>query len=175
MTPLVTPIDPSSRLERTRAWALALRSSFKTIILGTASPTGEPEASVAAAVLAADGSFHIFVSGLATHTRHLVETQRASVLLAEDEADTAQPLARRRLTFACTATVIARDQPEFSASLPALRAKLGPAFDLLTTLGDFQLIRLTPQRGRLVAGFGETYEVDPRDWTQLTALGRPRA
>lgn len=171
----MTPPDPAARLERTRAWALALRASFKTIILGTASPAGEPEASIAAAALTADGDFLIYVSGLATHTRQLVESKRASVLLAEDEAGTAQPLARRRLTFACHAAVIPRDNPAFAASLPVLRAKFGPPFELLTNLGDFQLIRLTPQRGRLVAGFGEAYEINPRDWSELTALGRPRA
>jgi putative heme iron utilization protein len=167
--------SPTSRLDRARAWAFTVRGGFKTIILGTASPTGEPEASVAAAILAPDGSFRIFVSGLAAHTRHLLETGRASVLLADDEAVTAQPLARRRLTFACAAAAIARDHPEFPASIQALREKLGPAFDLLTGLGDFQLIRLTPQRGRLVAGFGETYEVDPLDWGRLTPFARPRA
>jgi putative heme iron utilization protein len=171
---MTTPDPAASRLERTGAWVLTLRSSFKTIILGTASPAGEPEASVAAAILAPDGSFRIFVSGLAAHTRQLLETGRASVLLAEDEAATAQPLARRRLTFACTATAVPRDHPEFAPSLQALREKLGPAFDLLTGLGDFQLIRLAPQRGRLVAGFGEAYEIDPQDWSRLTPLGRPR-
>lgn len=167
--------DPNvSRTDRARAWVLTLRTRFKTIVLGTASPEGEPEASVAGAILAADGSFRIFVSGLAAHTRHLLTTGRASVLLAEDEAATAQPLARRRLTFACTATVIPRDAPEFAPSMLTLREKLGPAFDLLGQLGDFQLIHLSPQRGRLVAGFGETYDVDPSDWSRLTPPARPR-
>ena len=163
-----------SRTDRARAWALSVRDRFKTIVLGTTSPDGEPEASVAGAILAADGSFRIFVSGLAAHTRHLITTGRASVLLAEDEAATAQPLARRRLTFVCTAGVIPRDDPEYAPTLRALRERLGPAFDLLGQLGDFQLIRLTPQRGRLVAGFGETYEVDPQDWSRLSPPVRPR-
>lgn len=171
----MNPADPvSSRLERARACTASLRAQFKTIILGTASPAGEPEASVAAAVLSSDGSFHIFVSRLAVHTRQLLDTGRASVLLAEDEAISPQPLARRRLTFTCTAQGIARDHPDYPTALQALREKIGPAFDLLTGLGDFELIRLCPQRGRLVAGFGEAYEVDPQDWTRLSPVGRPR-
>ena len=41
--------DP--RLARAQAWAAAMRAGFRTIILGTSSPEGEPEASVTAAVL----------------------------------------------------------------------------------------------------------------------------
>ncbi len=167
-----------SGADRARAWVVALRTRFKTIILGTASSDGEPDASVAGAILAADGSFQIYVSGLAVHTRHLLDTHRASVLLVEDEAAVAQPLARRRLTFHCTAETIARDAAGFAPAMHALREKLGPAFDLLANLGDFQLIRLTPQRGRLVAGFGETSDVDPHDWSKLSPPpflgGRPR-
>ena len=166
--------DPNlSRTDRARTWILALRTRFKTIILGTASPEGEPDASVAGAILATDGSFCIYVSGLATHTHHLLATGRASVLLAEDESATTQPLARRRLTFPCTAERIARDTADFTTSMHALRETLGPAFDLLAHLGDFQLIRLVPQRGRLVAGFGETYDLNPHDWSLLTPIGPP--
>ena len=166
-------VDPPqlSRTERARTWVLALRTRFKTVVLGTTSPAGEPEASVAGAILASDGSFRIYVSGLATHTHHLLATGRASVLLVEDESASAQPLARRRLTFPCTAERVARDNADFATSTRALREKLGPAFDLLTNLGDFQMLRLAPQRGRFVAGFGETYHVDPHDWAQLTPIG----
>lgn len=159
--------SPAARRERARAWVLAQRAGFKTVILGTVSPQGEPDASVAGAILAPDGSFRIYVSGLAAHTRHLLATRRASVLLIEDESAAAQPLARRRLTFACSADPVPRDTADFHESLPALRTKLGPSFDLIATLGDFQLIRLAPERARLVAGFGETYAVDPRDWSRL--------
>lgn len=163
-----------SRTDRARAWVASLRENFRTVILATVSPAGEPEASVAGAALAADGSFLIFVSGLAAHTRHLLATGRASVLLAEDEAATAQPLARRRLSFPCAAVAIPRSDPAYTPGQQLLRERLGPAFDLVSGLGDFELIRLTPRTGRLVAGFGETYEVDSGDWTKFSAPIRPR-
>jgi hypothetical protein len=171
-------VDPklpnmSNALDRARALATQLRTGFKTIILGTASPDGEPDASPVAAVLDAEGAFHICVSGLAAHTRHLLANRRASVLLVEDEADTRQSFARRRLTLSCTATVQSRESPDASRILSALRARFGAPVDLIASLPDFQLIALVPQRGRLVAGFGEAYDVDPRDWTNLTPVGRP--
>jgi len=71
--------------------------------------------------------------------------------------------------------MLPRESPEASRILSALRAKFGAPVDLIASLPDFQLIALTPQRGRLVAGFGEAYGVDPRDWTNLTPVGRPFA
>lgn len=165
---------PLSRTDRARTWVLGRRTRFTTVILGTTSTDGEPEASVAGAIVATDGSFRIYVSGLAAHTRHLLATGRASVLLVEDESVAAQPLARRRLTFPCTAEPVTRATADFASAMRALREKLGPAFDLLANLGDFQLFRLVPQRGRLVAGFGETYDIDPLDWSKLTPLGPRR-
>jgi putative heme iron utilization protein len=148
-----------------------MRDSFTTVVLATTSPAGEPDASVVGAALAPDLSFRVFVSGLATHTRNLLDTGRVSVLLLEDESAAPQPLARRRLTWACTVAVLRRDHSAYPASLPLLRDKLGLAFDLLPPLGDFQMLRLSPQRGRLVVGFGEAYEVAPHDWTLLTPVG----
>lgn len=163
----------SPALERARALVNQLRTEFKTIVLGTASPDGEPDASPVAAVLEADGVFCICVSGLAAHTRHLLANRRASVLLVEDESSARQPFARRRLTFTCSAAAIPRDGADASRVLAALREKFGAPVDLVASLPDFQLIALTPQRGRLVAGFGEAYDVDPRDWKCLTPVGRP--
>lgn len=166
-----TPPDP--RLARAQAWIADRRACFRTVFLATASATGEPEASVVASALDARGAFLIHVSGLAAHTRHLRETGHASVLLAEDESTTTQPLARRRLTWRCRAEVIPRGHDEFQVSVNALRARFGAAFELTLTLPDFQLVRLVPQSGRLVAGFGETYDVDPADWTRLTPFAPP--
>ncbi len=159
--------DADTRRAQAGAWAQSIRARFRTIILGTTSPDGHPDASVAGAVVGDDGAFHVFVSQLATHTRHLLATGRASVLVVEDEAAAAQPLARRRLTFACAAILVPRATVEHAAALAALRTRLGPAFDLLARLDDFHLFRLSPRHGRLVAGFGQAYVVDPRDWSLL--------
>lgn len=158
---------PDPRLARAQAWASAMRAGFHTVVLATSSPDGEPEASVAAAVLDGRGAFLVYLSGLAAHSRHLLANGRASVLLAEEDAD-AQPLARRRLVWSCSAEVVPRDHPDHAAGLDALRERCGPAFELVRPLPDFQLLRLTPRHGRLVAGFGETYTADPNDWTRLT-------
>mgnify|MGYP003346799160 CR=1 FL=1 len=144
------------------------------MLFRSSSPDGDPEASVSAAVLDSRGAFLVFLSGLAAHTRHLLANPRASVLLAEDDAATSQPLARRRLVWTCTAEVVPREHADYTTGIAALRARCGAAFELVLPLPDFQLLRLVPVHGRLVAGFGETYSVDPADWTRLTPHRPPR-
>jgi putative heme iron utilization protein len=165
-------MDP--RIARAQAWAAEMRAGFRSIVLGTSSPDGDPEASVSAAVLDPRGAFLVYLSGLAAHTRHLLANPRASVLLAEDDAATSQPLARRRLVWTCTAEVVPREHADYTTGIAALRARCGAAFELVLPLPDFQLLRLVPVHGRLVAGFGETYSVDPTDWTRLTPYRPPR-
>ena len=166
--------SPDPRLAPAQAWAADRRDKLRTVFLATASSTGEPEASVVAAALDTHGAFLIHVSGLAAHTRQLRETGRASVLLAEDENATTQPLARRRLTWRCTAEFLPPADPRFPTAVAAMRARFGATLQLTLALPDFHLVRLQPQSGRLIAGFGETYEVDPADWTKLTAFTPPR-
>ena len=167
----------SDALACARELIATLRERLSTIILGTAAPDGTPDASVAAALLDADGAFVIYVSGLAAHTRHLRANPRASVLLIEPETNPGNPLARRRLTFACAAEPVARDATPHTEMVSAFREKFGVTIDVMAPLPDFQFFRLLPQTGRVVAGFGAAFEVNPRDWTDLTpvvrASGRP--
>jgi putative heme iron utilization protein len=161
-------------LQRARDLAAALRHNLSSAVLGTASATGEPDASVVATLLDDTGAFVVYVSGLTAHTRHLRVNPRVSVLLLEPESAATQALARRRLSFACTAEAVGRESAEHDALVGQFRAKFGAAIDLLAGLPDFQMMRLVPQRGRLVAGFGAAFEVDPQDWSKLSPVGRPR-
>jgi len=165
----------SDPLQPARDLILSLRTNLSTLILGTASADGLPEASVAAALIHTDGAFSIYISGLAAHTRNLRENPRASVLLAEPETPATNALARRRLTFACNAATVPRESAAHAEFVAAFRAKFGPTIEVLAGLPDFQFVRLMPQRGRVVAGFGAAFEVDPRDWTHLTPVGHPLA
>ena len=158
-------------LVRAREAAQKFRADFKTVLLGTAATDGEPDASVAPAILDDTGAFLIYVSTLSSHTRNLFDTHRASVLLIEDEAAAQHLLARKRLTFRCTAHYVPRGDEPFVAAMPGFKAKFGPVMEHLEKMTDFQLIRLVPKTGRLVTGFGQAYDVDPADWTKLSHVG----
>lgn len=158
-------------LARAREAVTLLRANFKTVILGTVSAAGEPDASVAAATLGDDGAFYVYVSALSAHTRNLNQTGKASVFLIEDESSARNLLARRRLTFPAAASLIERGSDAFTARMADLKARFGPVMEHLENMNDFQLIRLVPAKGRLVAGFGQAYDVDPLDWHNLGHVG----
>ena len=160
-------------LARAHAIIAELRAQLSTIVLGTAATDGTPEASVAAALLDADGAFVVYLSGLAAHTRHLRLNPRASVLLVAADTKGSNPFARPRLTFACAAESIAGDTEKHGTYVRAFREKFGGTIDVLATLPDFQFFRLQPQSGRVVAGFGAAFNVDPLDWNRLTTVGVP--
>ncbi len=162
-------------LARAQALTAELRAQLWTVILGTAAADGTPDASVAAALLDSDGAFVIYVSGLAAHTRHLRVNPRTSVLLLTAENSAGNAFARPRLTFTCTAQPVPRDEEKYSVYVAAFREKFGATIDVLATLPDFQFFRLRPQSGRVVAGFGAAFNVDPLDWSQLTPVGPPPA
>jgi putative heme iron utilization protein len=162
-------------LARARALTAELRAHLATVVLGTATADGTPDASVTAALLDSDGAFVIYVSGLAAHTRHLRVNPRASVLLTAAETSAGNAFARPRLTFACDTEPVARDGEKHRTYVAAFREKFGATIDVLATLPDFQFFRLRPQSGRVVAGFGAAFNVDPLDWSQLTPVGPPPA
>lgn len=160
--------DPAAALERARAAVEKLRADLRTVILGTTSASGDPDASVAPVVLSAGGVLFTYVSDMSTHTNNLRETGVASVLVIEDESAASQLLARKRLTLRCKAVFVERDTPVFTEKIELLKAAFGPVMDYLAGLLDFHLVELTPTGGRLVAGFGQAYDVDAADWTKLT-------
>ncbi len=126
-------------------------------------------------MLSADGALHIYISNLSLHTANLRANPRASALLIEDEATANHLLARRRLTLRCAAAFVARDDAAFAAPMRALREKFGPVMDHLVNMHDFHLVRLTPDRARLVASFGQAFDADPADWTRLSHINAPAA
>ena len=160
---------------RARALTAELRAHLTTVLLGTAAADGTPDASITAALLDTDGAFVIYVSGLAAHTRHLRANPRASVLLTPAATSATHAFACPRLTFACVAAPVARGSALHDASLAAFREKFDETIAVLATLPDFQFFRLQPQSGRVVAGFGAAFNVDPLDWSPLTPVGPPAA
>lgn len=157
-----------ARAQESAAW---FRREFKTVLLGTTSKDGAPDASVAPAALGDDHAFYVYVSTLSAHTANLLNTGRASLLLIEDESASNQLLARRRLTFPCSAQLVPREDARFSTIMAQLKGKFGKVMEHLETMTDFQLVRLLPAKGRLVTGFGQAYDVDPTNWEQLAHVG----
>lgn len=111
--------------------------------------------------------FYVFVSGLSSHTQNLKTTAKAGILLIEDESSASQVFARKRLMYDCTAELIERHNPQWTIWADRFQGRFGALIEMLRQLPDFQIIRLIPQSGRFVVGFGAAYEVDGSNLKRL--------
>lgn len=148
-----------AELEVLQAACDRLIASRQTLLLASRAADGNADISYAP-YLRADGSFYIFVSELAKHTKNLLAHPQASIMFIEDEAEAGNPFARRRLTLECRAREIPKTDPEHQRILQAMAEKFGDIIGLLTSLPDFHLLALSPNQGQFVAGFGKAFAVD---------------
>ncbi|NEP18306.1 MAG: HugZ family protein [Leptolyngbya sp. SIO4C1] len=156
--------------EQTLAEYQAFPQQFRSLMLSTVSADGSPHASYAPFVVDAERNFYIYVSGLSAHTANLKRSQQVSVLLIEDEAQTQQVFARRRLNYLCAATVLAREGTAWGAIADRFEARFGEIIAMLKTLADFEIFQLQPRSGRFIVGFGAAYRVDPQDLSRLLPI-----
>ena len=143
------------------------QSSFHTLVMATVGADGIPEASYAPFIHDEHKHFYIYISELAKHTQNLKEAMRVSVLFIEDEGNTKNLFARRRLTYNCTAQLIERGSERWSVILQGFRDRLGEFVDRIKPLEDFRMFRLLPYQGHYVKGFGYIYHISGSDLNQI--------
>lgn len=146
---------------------------FKSAVLGTVSAQGEPQASYAPCIVDEERNIYIFVSGLSAHTQNLTATGRASALFIQDEAETSQMFARKRLSYSCKATLVERQSDRWQTIAEQFESRFGNIIEVMKGLADFRIFQLSPQSGRFVVGFGAAYDIDPNDLSQLIHKGKP--
>ena len=162
---------PNLSPEKLSALYESFPTQFKSVILGTASAEGIPQASYAPCVIDEARNIYIFVSGLSAHTQNLASTGQVSALFVKDEADTPQMFARQRLSYACSVTLLERESDDWMAIAQKFQDRFGNIVEVMAGLPDFRIFKLTPQSGRFVIGFGAAYSVDPNDLSRLIHQG----
>lgn len=153
------PDQAVDSLAKARAIYEKLLTEQRSAMLATVNADGWPLASYAPFALDQAKNFYLFVSTLSQHTANLARSGQASLMLIADEAQSLQVFARQRLTFSCRATPLARDSEAWSGASLLYEARFGDFFQLVRDFSDFQMFRLTPEQGWLVAGFGQAYEI----------------
>ena len=143
---------------------------FHSVLIGTSDTSGDPDVSYSP-VIYHDNRFYILISQLSPHTEHLYQRPTAALLFIEDERDSEQIYARRRLSFSCSAQPCKRDDQTWRTLIPLFQSKFGPIIDTLTGLNDFVLFQLQPTQGRWVTGFGRAYGFSGLDFRQPKHLG----
>lgn len=125
--------------------------------LATINADGSPLVSYSPFAVDEEITFYIFISRLAKHTANLERNPQVSLMLITDEAATKQIFARPRLTFACKATMLARDTAAWEVAAAIYDARFSSFFKLIRGFSDFNMFQLTPTDGVLVAGFGQAF------------------
>ena len=132
-------------LIRQRRWAA----------LATVSAEGLPDASMVAYAPDADNGCLLFhLSQLAVHTRNLLATRRASLVIGEEDSGDGDPQVLPRIVVTGRCEPVVRDDPDFQRLRAVYLGRLPdaePRFDF----SDFLLLRLLPESGNFVGGFGQ--------------------
>lgn len=158
----MSDIDKQEQEEHTQNYQQLIKNQ-QTLLLATVSTHAEPECSYAPFVRDGHKVFYIFVSELATHTKNMMDTQKASILFIKPEQETKNFFVRERVIFDCTISEIQQDDELFNRQLSRMNDQFGETVELLRSLSDFHLLALTPVKGRYIAGFGKAFTIDMAD------------
>jgi len=131
----------------------------KSLMMSTLNDDNQPHISYTPFVRI-NNDLYIFISDLASHTKHLEMQPHVSVMLIEDEQISKQIFARTRGIYECKANFIARDDDKWESILKQFHERFGGIVSTLRALSDFKLFCLTPEQGTFVKGFGQAYRLE---------------
>lgn len=159
-----------SQLEQAQAEYVSFLPGLKSAIISTVTEEGIPNTSYAPFVSDESKNIYIYVSGLASRTQNLHTNPHVSVLFIEDESQSHQIFARRRVSFDCKATTIERETEQWHKIVEQFQERFGQIIEVLRGLADFQIFQLTPYAGRFVIGFGAAYHISGENLNQLVQI-----
>ena len=134
--------------------------------LGTVTAHGEPALSYVP-FASVEGAFGIVVSGLASHTAHLLARPTVSLLVVGESQPDDDAFARQRLAIDAIAREARVNSARADAIWDALAARHGATVAVLRGLPDFRAFALEPVRARLVLGFAAAYDLDAASLAQV--------
>lgn len=144
-----------------------LLENYQSVVLGSIAENGYPFSSYAPCYY--DGeNIYIFISDIATHSKNIKSTSKASAFFIEDETQSENIFARKRISLQCDVKMIAREDSSFTPIMDAFQAKHeGGTLGMLMGMSDFNLYALTPIYGEATFGFGEAYNIGGEKMNQL--------
>ena len=145
--------------------------AIKSVVLGSVDSQGQPLASYAPYVMDEQRHIYVMLSGMSPHSQNLEATAKVSALFIEDEAQSKNVFARKRLTFDCSVDIIPPSNARFDQIADLMYERHGAMIERLRLMPDFRMFELIPQSGRFVIGFGAAYEISGDKLDQLRQLG----
>jgi len=126
-----------------------------SLILSTTSINNNPLTNYSPFVKIAS-DYYISVSSNMPHYTNMIETQKAHVLIIEDESKADHIYARKRLYFSVSC-VLENDSEKI---FKLFDERYGDTLSFLREMKDFKIIKLIPTERSLVLGFGAAYKMD---------------
>ena len=108
------------------------------------------------------GGFFMLLSGLSLHTRNLLTSPPASLVISEPDSGVGNPQTLARVSIQGEAKPLREDSPGY-AEAKAVYEKRLPASAPLFGFEDFSLFRLVPHEARFIAGFARAYTVSAEE------------
>ncbi len=144
-----------------------LLENYQSVVLGSISENGYPFSSYAPCYYNGE-NIYIFISDIATHSKNIQSTNKASALFIEDETLSKNIFARKRISLQCDVKIIPRDDSSFTSIMDAFISKHEcGTLSMLMGMSDFNLYALTPIYGEATFGFGEAYNIGGEKMNQL--------
>jgi putative heme iron utilization protein len=143
--------------------------------LATVDEAGLPAASMVAYALdQGPGCLYLHLSGLAAHTRELLQQPAAALVISECDTGGGDPQQLARLTLRGVCGVIERDAGGYGEARRCYLQRL-PDAERLFGFSDFILFRFELTGARFVAGFGQAHsyrgeEMRPLLQREMTGL-----
>lgn len=142
-------------------------SKIKTAVIGSLDNQGHPFSSYAPYIYD-NNRFYIYISDIATHAKNLQANPHCSLFFAEDESQTENLFARKRISLQCTASKIERDSNRFEALFHLYNEKFDSTMvEMLKKMTDFNLFELEVTAGEATFGFGEAYTIGGQNMNEL--------
>ena len=132
---------------------------------------GEPFVSLTLFAAADFSAFYILASRLVQHTQDFLRDARVSLMIAETDANVADPQQLARVSMRGKIVAVPREANEYVNARALYLAKF-PQAEFLFGLGDFSLYRITPHAARFVAGFAKAFDLSADELMRATRPAR---
>ncbi|MDV8110481.1 pyridoxamine 5'-phosphate oxidase family protein [Bacillus sp. BAU-SS-2023] len=133
-----------------------LLKSQKSLMISSLSKNSNPEVSYAPFIMK-NNKLYIYISKAANHYFNLLENNKCSVMIIEDENESKSIFARQRVSFCCEAEI---KQDDFNYILDEFEKIHGSQIMMVLKSLDFDVFELNIKSGRLVKGFGQAFDIE---------------
>ena len=142
-------------LQEARLVKNELIENCETIFISSVNKKGNPNVSYAPTYIDESLNFYIYVSALAKHTQNIIETNKISFMILEQNSNNI--FAKKRITFNGKINKIQRNSDHFNNVISEMTKKLGETIDMIKHMEDFSLIQINPMSALLVHGFAKAF------------------